>query len=180
VLTGTNRANVEGCSKGGLDPVEGNLATRGVCLPPATSEVAGRKELSRRSFAVLRPIPPVRVYLPPAGIKPGYLRGNAVEQANERGRVWNGPERQGRDSRSPGAVPLLDSASNLGALQTLRQFEGAVRGRGSAWTAAACRRCVRRARVEAGAPVGCYHHEGKHGRSGLERGRPLRTGTLAR
>jgi len=36
--------------------------------------------------------------------------------------------------------------------QTLRELEGAVRGRGSAWTAAACRRCVSRLKVEAGHP----------------------------
>gem|GEM_PF-3409634 len=36
--------------------------------------------------------------------------------------------------------------------QTLREFGGAVRGRGSAWTAAACRRCGRWARVEPGPP----------------------------
>jgi hypothetical protein len=36
--------------------------------------------------------------------------------------------------------------------QTLRELGGAVRGRGSAWTAAACRRCVSRLKVEAGHP----------------------------
>jgi hypothetical protein len=54
--------------------------------------------------------------------------------------------------------------------QTLREFRGAVRGRGSAWSAAACRRCVGRAGVNSGLPAGCDHHGLKQGRSvlGLE------------
>jgi len=36
----------------------------------------------------------------------------------------------------------LRQCQQAGALQTLREFGGAVRGRGSAWSAAACRRCV--------------------------------------
>ena len=38
--------------------------------------------------------------------------------------------------------------------QTLRKFGGAVRGRRSAWTAAACRRCVGRAGMKLGLPAG--------------------------
>jgi hypothetical protein len=39
-----------------------------------------------------------------------------------------------------------------GALETLRDLGGALPGRGSAWSAAACRRCGRWARVEPGPP----------------------------
>jgi hypothetical protein len=64
----------------------------------------------------------------------------------------------------------LRQRQQAGVLQTLREVEGAAWGRGSAWTAAACRRCVGRAGVNSGLPAGCDHHGLKQGRSvlGLE------------
>jgi len=58
-------------------------------------------------------------------------------------------------SRAPGAVLLLDSGSKLAHSKTLRDLEGAVRGRGSVWRAAACRRFIGPAGTEGdpGRPV---------------------------
>ena len=63
----------------------------------------------------------------------------------------------------------LRQRQQAGALQTLREFGGAVRGRGSACSSVA--RCCyeTRAGVELGLLTGCYHHGWKQGRSGIER-----------
>jgi len=94
------------------------------------------------------------------------------------GRLWEA----GLGREPPGRSVAVGKRQQAGALQTLREFGGAIRGRGSAWTAAACRRCGRwarvergpassrchRAGVEAGLPTGCYHHGWKQGHSFLE------------
>jgi hypothetical protein len=115
VLAGTNRANEEGCSRGRSAAVVGNLSTRArvwvFYLPPATSAAAGRKELCRRSFAVFRPMAPVRVHPPPGRGGSRQSEGQCRWVSHKQGRGWNGPARWGWDSRSPAAALWSDSAS---------------------------------------------------------------------
>lgn len=153
-LTGIKRGNVEGGSKI-LHPLEANLQTVGrvlvFCLPPATWKAAEGEGACRRSLADFRPMPPLRGH-PPRG------RGGTGASNGVCGRPPESPVVCGKQdwgSRAPGAVLLLDSGSKLAHSKTLRDLEGAVRGRGSVWRAAACRRFIGPAGTEGdpGRPV---------------------------
>ncbi len=72
----------------------------------------------------------------------------------------------GQEVSSGSAV--VQKRQQPGAVQTLGELEGAVWRRGSAGSAAAYCRCVRRAGVNPGLPAGCDQHVLKQGRSVLE------------
>jgi hypothetical protein len=97
------------------------------------------------------------------GIRPS--NGQCSRVSNPSGGLWKagvGCEVSGRS----GALPQRQQA---GALQTPREVEGAVGGRGSAWTAAACRRRGSWANAEAGPSTECSGDGLKEGRPVFER-----------
>jgi hypothetical protein len=64
--------------------------------------------------------------------------GQCRRVSNPSGGLW----KAGAGCEVSGRSAVVRQRQQAGALQTLREVEGAVGSRGSAWTAAACRRCV--------------------------------------
>jgi len=98
------------------------------------------KELCRWGSAVFRAMPPLRVHPPRGRSGTGASKGVCGPVPRNSSRLWEA----GLGRWAFGSSALLRSRQQAGSVRTHRKFGGDVRGRGSAWTAAACRRYVRR------------------------------------
>ena len=129
---------------------------RCVCVPHPAPGLPSNRTAWRTNGLLTDPRPAVTTAFntgPPSGGSQSPVRMRLIAAATsdltEPVRLW--------------LAGRLATAQQAGALQTLREFGGALPGRGSAWSAAACRRCGRWAGVNSGLPAGCDQH-------GLNRG----------